>query len=639
MSTKFRDDIQGIRGYALIVILLYHADVMWFPGAFLGVDVFFVISGFLITGIILRQQEAQKFSFLSFLNRRVRRLMPAAVVTIFATLIAAFFIFSSADYAALGQSALAATFSVVNILFWRQTGYFDAAVYTKPFLHYWSLSVEEQFYLIWPLVLVASAKFGKRAMVTAVVVSIFLISLLTADLLAFDRNPALSYFLTPFRAFEFMIGAFVAVTGVTIKGKLLRDIVYAAGILLMLFGILAFDHHDRMPGFLSLFALFGCAMVIAAPGSRFSFLLMPRPIVYLGNASYSIYLVHWPITSFLKYSIAVHLPVWAQVVAVVSAIPVGLALYHFVEKPFREEKTWSVFGRFAKPAGIGGLALVSVFATTVWLGDGFRFRYPNSTGVEFNPAAMRELTTGYRDKNNLKPLSTEHTNFYVIGDSMGADVSVMISLLRPEATVHHYWVGGKCQSVYVDHSDSKIKELNRTRVKQNVDCNEFIEQAYKPETLAKYDVIIMASRWSVWSPDYLPQTFAKIREHTNAPIITVGMGPIFSADVPTIVEKAQRLQDVRYLHGIDQVGTLFIQNPQVEKTSEKLGEFYLDKFEQLCPRAMCQVLDLDNPTEPFYSDFGHLTMSGEKYWRDQVAACETDACVALKTLGKLNDPE
>ena len=117
MSTKFREDIQGIRGFALILIVLFHAGIMWFPGAFLAVDVFFVISGYLITGILLRQQESGSFSYSVFLMRRIRRLMPAAVVTVFATLIVCFFVFSSADYEALGLSALAAIFSVVDILF------------------------------------------------------------------------------------------------------------------------------------------------------------------------------------------------------------------------------------------------------------------------------------------------------------------------------------------------------------------------------------------------------------------------------------------------------------------------------------------------------------------------------------------
>lgn len=634
MSTKFRDDIQGLRGYALTLIVMGHAGIHWFPGAFLAVDIFFVISGFLITGIILRQQEAGKFSYLSFIARRVRRLMPAAVVTVFLTMIAGYFVYSSADYEAVGKSALAAIFSVVNILFWRETGYFDAAVYTKPFLHYWSLSVEEQFYLVWPIVLVVAARLGKRALATAAVISIFVVSLLGAELIAYDRNPAAAFFLTPFRAFEFMIGAIVAVTGVKVTAKYWRELVYLAGLVLMFGSMYVFNEYDRMPGYLSLFALVGCAMLIAAPGAKLSVLMLPRPVVYLGNASYSIYLVHWPITAILKYTVAVELPVTLQWAAVIAAYPVGLLLYHFVEKPFRSEKTWQVFGNFAKPAGIGGLAVVSALAVSIWLGDGFRFRYPNATGVEFDPTAMRELTTDYRDANNLKPLSEEHPNFYVIGDSMGADASVMISLLRPEATVHHNWIGKSCQSVYVDYNDPKISRLTRDEIKKNVNCNELIAEAYDPNVLVKYDLIILAARWAKWAPDYLPQTFAKIREHTDAPIIVFGMGAMFSSDVPKIVETAQRLQDVRYLFGIDRVGTLFIQNPQVEKYTNELGGIYLDKFSQLCPKSMCQVLDLANPTEPFYSDWVHLSMSGEKYWAAQVKACETPACEVLKTWKK-----
>ena len=635
MSTKFREDIQGIRGFALILIVLFHAGIMWFPGAFLAVDVFFVISGYLITGILLRQQESGSFSYSVFLMRRIRRLMPAAVVTVFATLIVCFFVFSSADYEALGLSALAAIFSVVNILFWQQTGYYDAAVYTKPFLHYWSLSVEEQFYLVWPLVVAGAAKLGRRPLVMAVVIGGFLVSLLGAEFFAFDRNPAAAFFLTPFRVFEFMIGAIISVAGLRVTAKYWREIVYLVGIALMLFGLLAFNEHDRMPGFLSLFTLVGCAMIIATPDARLAFLLKAPPVVYIGTASYSLYLAHWPVTALLKYTIEVDLSPFWQVVAIISTFPAGLLLYHFVEKPFRKEETWKMFGRFAKPTGIGGLALVSIFATTVWLGDGFRFRFPNSTGVEFDPVAMRDLTKAQQAENNRKPLSEEHTNFYVIGDSMGADVSVMISLLRPEATVHHYWVGGRCQGLVVDYDDPKIKKLSRNRVKANVDCNQPIAEAFDPEKLAKYDVIVLATRWSYWAAEYLPDTFAKIRETTSAPVITIGLGPMFTSDVPVIIETAQRLKDVRYLHGRDRVGVLEYQNKAIEKGTLALGGLYLDKFELLCPRAMCQVLDLDDPKEPYYSDFGHLTMSGEHYWRKQVEVCKTDACSALKTLGKL----
>lgn len=200
----YRNDIQILRALAVLSVVIFHVDPTWLPGGYLGVDIFFVISGYVISSSILEGIDHGSFSFTSFYLKRARRILPALVVTVAFSLAVGALLFTPDDFGALGESAINSVVSVANILFWLQISYFDQDALTKPLLHMWSLSVEEQFYLIWPLLIVLFARLGHAALIGAVGVA-GLLSLLGAELMQ-ASDPSASFFLMPFRIFQFAAG-------------------------------------------------------------------------------------------------------------------------------------------------------------------------------------------------------------------------------------------------------------------------------------------------------------------------------------------------------------------------------------------------------------------------------------------------
>ena len=292
-----RLDIQALRALAVVSVLLFHFDLPGVPGGYLGVDIFFVVSGFLITRILDREVVSGGINILEFYTRRVRRILPAAVATIAVTLAVATVLFASVDLAPAARSALAALLSSSNILFWLESGYFDASSDLKPLLHTWSLGVEEQFYLVWPTVILVAARYGRRALVVALVV-LGLASLIAAQMLL-SEAPNAVFYLMPFRAFEFAIGGLLSFVRPLPPGRL-TTILFACGWAMMLVSVAWFGENYPMPGVLSLVPAGGAGLAILTGAGAPRWLLV-RPMVATGDLSYSLYLVHWPLVVFWKY--------------------------------------------------------------------------------------------------------------------------------------------------------------------------------------------------------------------------------------------------------------------------------------------------------------------------------------------------
>jgi len=450
----FRSDIEGLRAIAVGMIVLYHAGVTGLSGGFVGVDVFFVISGFLITSILVRDIESGGFSFKDFYLRRLRRLGPALIVTLLVTLAAAWFVLSPTAYDGAAQSALAAALSVSNILFYLEAGYFDAASIEKPFLHTWSLAVEEQFYLIWPaLLLLLLPRAGRRGLVVVMVLGGALSVLATEWML--NRDPTAAFFLLPFRLAEFGFGTVLAVYGRNLSRGLASDILAGGGLLLIVASALLFSEGMRFPGVSALVPSLGCALVIRAnPGSRVNQALGVAPCRYIGRISYSLYLVHWPIVvlySYVQGSPDSLLEVAGLVAASVLAADL---LYRFVETPFRTKGSDGQLRvstrRLCQTTGLGALGLAGACVAIIAL-----------SGVPSRlPPDIRALEAEIRDGRSARELAARLDSCHfshltddsyaqvfdtcnamapgavvVFGDSHAADVYVALSRLYPDAPV------------------------------------------------------------------------------------------------------------------------------------------------------------------------------------------------------------
>ena len=349
-----------------------------FSGGFVGVDVFFVISGFLITRLIKNELAAGRFSLSNFYLRRIRRLFPALIVTLLTCFIYACQVFSAQHFERFGGSLLYSVLSISNIYFWNEHGYFDTEATFKPLLHTWTLSVEEQFYLIWPALLMLLLS-GRRKPFAAIVIGLLgIISLYAAQsYLAIDANAV--FFLTPFRIIEFSIGA-VTVWLVQSQRQqpVVEEIILLCGLTLIGYAVFTFDNYTNFPGNNALIPCIGTAMIIYTGRAHYCGKLLSNWLaVNIGLISYSIYLIHWPLYVFYQYPVPHSLNNIEIIALLAITLLLAVLMYHFVDTPFRRLK---IASKQISTTGFTLGCIVSVLLTTllaahVWKNNGWPWRY------------------------------------------------------------------------------------------------------------------------------------------------------------------------------------------------------------------------------------------------------------------------
>ena len=444
----------------MICVVLFHLKVDTFSGGFVGVDVFFVISGFLISRIILEEAESGRgFKFSDFYVRRARRILPALFFTIGLSAVVAFLLFSPEHFQRFGASMLYAAASLANVLFWRESGYFDADAATKPLLHTWSLSVEEQFYAIWPIFLILLVKRSPRIAMfgTAIagVASFCLNGLFLDERIAIsgrgDQTSAAAFFLTPFRVFEFVIGTLM-VWAIKFRPRhaILIELTLLVGLALIGYAVVTYDENTVFPYFNALLPCIGTALAIYAGTASVGGLLLRNPIaVGVGLISYSVYLLHWPIIVFYRYYTLDALnnveKFWLCAVTLIGAA----LTYRFVELPFRvrrERKVlWTPVGVAA--GSVAAALLLMVFGTSVWLNDGWQWRLPEGRAIQ---SSWLKSRTGCRNDNASIPKDLFPCQNYrnaandiiIWGDSHGLHLISGISEAYPEYNVYVAFMPG-----------------------------------------------------------------------------------------------------------------------------------------------------------------------------------------------------
>jgi len=366
----FRPDIEGLRGIAVLLVVLFHAGLP-IPGGFIGVDVFFVISGFLITGLLVREHERTgRVSLSNFYARRIRRLLPAAAVVVLVTLGGALAFIGLLDRPSVMTDGAAAALSVSNIRFALAEGsYFTAIGQPSPFLHFWSLSVEEQFYLVWPALLLFVAR-GRRRWVGAVLIAV-LAGSFAANLYLTETSISWAFYSLPTRAWQLALGGLLAVAG-TWPNRLPRIVGVLAALAgwAALAGLVAaamlIGERTPYPGTAALAPAVAGAVLIASGTARWGagLILSSTPIRFLGRISYSLYLWHWPILVLVPLAVGATLPVEARSILVLAAVVVAWASWRFVEEPFHHGVISAVLvPRRAIAIGLASIVVVVVVST------------------------------------------------------------------------------------------------------------------------------------------------------------------------------------------------------------------------------------------------------------------------------------
>lgn len=338
---RYRPEIDGLRALAVIAVILFHAGFQLFSGGFVGVDIFFVISGYLITAIILTELEAGQFSIANFYERRARRILPALLLVMATCLPFAWLWLMPSDAKEFSKSVMAVLVFASNIFFWRQSDYFNQATELKPLLHTWSLGIEEQFYVLFPIFLMLAWRLGRKKVVLVLAI-VALVSLALAEY-AVNRKPVATFFLLPTRGWELAIGAFIAFYHEgTERGdfpKAFDQPLSLVGLGLIACSVLAFNLETPFPGFSALTPTVGTALIIAfaSPGTLVGRLLVNRVLVGVGLVSYSAYLWHQPLLSFARHRSLTEPN--DLVIASLVVLTFGLAYltWRYVEMPFRRK--------------------------------------------------------------------------------------------------------------------------------------------------------------------------------------------------------------------------------------------------------------------------------------------------------------
>jgi peptidoglycan/LPS O-acetylase OafA/YrhL len=392
---KYRREIDGLRALAIVPVILFHAEFVGFSGGYVGVDVFFVISGYLITAILAAELNSNAYSIVNFYERRARRILPALFVMLAVTLPIAYSVLNPADLRAYAKSLLGSVLFLANVTAYMQSGYFDAASDIKPLMHLWSLAIEEQYYVFFPVLLAFLWKF-RQVKVMAVVALISVISLLIAEI-KLNKDASIAFFYLHSRAWELGAGALLALM-LQASEKLrvfeiprpARQVLALSGLAMIVYAIVVFDKGIRFPGVSALVPVVGALLVIAFATQETwaGRLLGARWMVGVGLVSYSAYLWHQPIFAFARYQSPNHLgqPVLIGLIFLTGAI--AYLSWRFVEAPFRRKGYMT--RRSVAILAFSGIALFSAAAVLINVKQGFPERYPKEFASAFDPYKVKE---------------------------------------------------------------------------------------------------------------------------------------------------------------------------------------------------------------------------------------------------------
>jgi peptidoglycan/LPS O-acetylase OafA/YrhL len=505
----YREDIDGLRAIAVLMVLIFHAFPLWMQGGFIGVDIFFVISGYLISGIIFTNIEQGSFSLRDFYARRIIRIFPALIVVISATLLFGWFSLLGLELKQLGRHAMAGALFFANILSWYDAGYFDLNADLKPLLHLWSLGVEEQFYLFWPIALFIFFRFSKKILllVGATALLSFLINIILVGI-----NPVIAFY-SPFsRFFELMGGAVVAYFkfhyarfSVTKKSNTYKSFISSFGAISVLTGLLFIDSNKQFPGFWVLFPTLGAMFLIYAGPSAWinRNILSARPLVWLGIISYPLYLWHWPILSFATIVEGGTPSREIRFLCIVAAICFAWWTFYFIERPIRNMRyrQSSMMIRFVVTKLIVTMLAVSIVGYVLFWRDGFPERlqtlgdaegYSNETSDKLNSTLLSSCDGSIPVSAMCSAISQSSEKLLLLGDSHGGALSVGLAKaihdVNPQIQIIALTVGG-CSPLRGVESHSQVGISRNCR-----DSYESVYQYAIKESSVK--TVLLVSRWA-----------------------------------------------------------------------------------------------------------------------------------------------
>lgn len=601
---RYRADIDGLRALAVIPVVLFHAGMSTFSGGFIGVDVFFVISGYVIALSLLSDVRNGRFSILTFYERRVRRIFPALFATLLATYLYACLVFLPSHLKDLSESLVAATLFVSNIYFWKDSGYFAADAIYRPLLHTWSLSVEEQFYIFMPIAIYLIARWLKSRWLL-VLLPVLLLSF-ALSVLATETAPTANFYLLPTRAWELLIGAILALSPPPpIRSRAAREVVAVAGLALILAPVFMFDETTPFPGLSALYPCLGTAIVIYCGIHARTFvgsLLSVKPLVGIGLISYSLYLVHWPLVVFVSYQNLARPTGWQVAGIVAASLFLAVLSWRYIEQPFRQRRPWITRRRLLS-GGIAAMAAFAAFGTVGVRAKGFPARFPDFTQKDIAGHKQwrpgRCFLLGDPDHRRWKPEACTLTTggphrMLLWGDSFAAQYvpGIIANADRIDATVLQY-TGAGCPPIL------SYKSYARPR------CTDFNANALNIIRQQRIDTVVLAARWTDQQSRGLAELESTLEalSELDVDVYVIGQSPEFSMDVQVIAYwNGGRLAD-----STDSWDVFFDPAINAQLHEYSAGSRFIDPLAKICDGKSCVYREKG---VFLFEDYGHYSVDG-----------------------------
>ncbi|HSH73098.1 MAG TPA: acyltransferase family protein [Methylophilaceae bacterium] len=627
----YRADIDGLRALAIILVISYHAFPESIRGGFIGVDMFFVISGFLISTIIFDNLTQDSFSFVEFYSRRIKRIFPALIVVLVACYALGWFELYPKDYKQLGKYIAGGAGFISNFILWEESGYFDAASETKPMLHLWSLAIEEQFYIVWPLLLWAAWK-AKLNWLT-ITISIGLISFLL-NVNNIQVDPVAGFYSPLTRFWELLIGSVLAYALLYKQhafAKAPNNTLALSGSLLIVLSLALITNQAAFPGAWALLPTVGTALIILAGSQAWlnRKILSDPGLVSIGLISYSIYLWHWPLLSFAHMLSKETPEIRISLASIPISIVLGWLTYQLVEKPIRASQNSKM-----KTITLSILMLtIGCIGYITYQQNGLGFRF-NSQEKQLNELINITSVYEYFNYDRLLRVGTCHSvsvketyinhcieqrekNIFIWGDSYAASLYSGLNYVRNESKQNYgisQMTDGNGPPFFMNDmktdSQKTLEEVNNNRL----------------EAVRKNQPYIILITWminggSAVSPkekafSELSKTISKIKSVTpNSKIVILGPFPQWKDSLIyelTDFHKEKGILPAQYMSfGLSQ-------NPKIwddyfKANIPKLNVAYISTYDALCNQEGCLTRTSDNLTDITAIDWGHLTENGSIY--------------------------
>ncbi len=646
---KYRSEIDGLRALAVIPVILFHAGFSLFSGGFVGVDVFFVISGYLITTIILSEMEKGTFSLLNFYERRARRILPALFLVMLVSLPFAWFLLLPKDMKDFSQSLVAVSSFSSNIIFWLQSGYFGTASELKPLLHTWSLAVEEQYYVLFPLFLMFMWKYRKRWLL-GVFFLIASISFIAAQWGA-HHQPVAAFYLLPTRGWELAIGAVIAFYllyrkqgfKTFLSHKSVNEVLGLFGLLLISYSVFAFDKTTPFPSFYTLVPTIGTGLIILFSSSKTMVgrLLSVKPMVAIGLISYSAYLWHQPLLAFARHATIFSKPnAFTLIVLVFLSFVLAYLSWKYIEKPFRSKDKFNRKSIFTYSL-IASLAFIAIGLSGL-----FSNGLPNRLDTDVielsspNSGRLNNCAGGKKRVSGVTCLIGDPDTvptYALLGDSHATRLTKGLDkTLRKN---------NKAMIVFAQPWCPPLIDFATDDIKKNPFCRDYMGEAFdyiKNSTSIK--TVVLVAEWANYTKglrgdrktvSYYTDSHSKeksLKENslafirslkrtrdilfkTNKGTILVTSVPEYNLDIPRTLSKLRLFGLANELRVEDKVDLAKYQerNKEVitsfEAASIKTWALVIDAYKVLCKEEYCSYM-IDN--KAFYMDANHLSYEGSK---------------------------